>query len=68
MEVIVTFDEARITASGSAGVRSITLPGTWTAPASITSSGSTYRLDYLGGDPVTVVLKHLPISPAPPRR
>ena len=72
-EVVVTSDEARITASGSAGARLITLPGTWTVPASITSlitsTGSTYRLEYPGGDPVTVVLKRPPVvSPRLPPR
>ena len=29
--ILVTFDQAQITASGSAGTRLITLPGPWTA-------------------------------------
>ena len=37
-EVVVTFDQAQITASGSAGTPAIMLPGTWTAPSSMDSS------------------------------
>jgi hypothetical protein len=34
-EVVATSDEVRITASGSSGVRSITVPGTWTDPVTL---------------------------------
>jgi hypothetical protein len=65
-EVILTSDEARITASGLAGSRTITLPGTWTISSPLIATGSGYRLDYQGGDPVTVVLKRKPASPRLP--
>jgi hypothetical protein len=66
-EVVVTPEEARITASGSDGTRWITLPGAWIAPTAITASGSQYRIEYPGGDPLTLVLKNAQIPPRPPR-
>ena len=66
--LLYTSAEARISASGSAGARSITRPGAWTIPASVTSSGSAYRLEYQGGDPATVVLKRPPVVSPPFRR
>jgi hypothetical protein len=55
-EVVLTSNTAQIRASGAAGTRFITLPGTWTAPPGLTSNGSTYSFQYLGGTPVTFTL------------
>lgn len=56
-EVILGAEAATITASGLGGARLITLAGNWSIPAGVTKNGSTYRLDYQGGGPITVVLK-----------
>ena len=55
-EVVLSGEAATIIAGGSRGARLITLPGSWSVPAGVTKDGSGYRLDYEGGDPITVVL------------
>jgi len=56
-EVVVTNDEVTISASGAAGVRSITLPGSWIAPRELAWDGSTYQLAYAEGSPITFTLR-----------
>jgi hypothetical protein len=59
-EVVLSGQAATITASGMKGARLITLAGSWSIPSGVTKNGSGYRLDYKGGDPITVVLKRDP--------
>ena len=50
---LVTFDQAQITASGSRRHFADYVPGTWTALSQLQPAFQ-YRLDYHGGDPITV--------------
>ena len=56
-EVVLTESGVKISASGAAGTRSITLPGAWITPPGITRNGSAYTFDYQEGDPVTFTLR-----------
>ena len=55
-EVVLTASEAKICASGAAGNRVITLPGSWVLPSGLTRNGTTYSFDYSGTAPVTFTL------------
>jgi hypothetical protein len=59
-EVAVQAGQIVWTISGAeSGTRSLTLPGTWTAPANVAHAGSTYSYSYSGGlqaAPVTIIL------------
>jgi hypothetical protein len=59
-EVIVAGNTATITASGCAGMRSISLEGNWSAPQGIDQSGSTYRFDNCGEEPASFSLRRWP--------
>jgi hypothetical protein len=55
-EVTVTATEARITAHGAVGIRTIKLPRYFAPRSPLTYSSGVYSFDYRGGNPVTVVL------------
>jgi hypothetical protein len=61
-EVVLSGNQVTITASGAAGLRTVTLPGSWAADptspgsSSLTFSGGQWQLNYQGGGPLTVTL------------
>ena len=56
-EVVLAANEVKICASGAAGKRTIMLPGSWTVPRGVTKIGTTYSVDYLGGQAIVFILK-----------
>jgi len=55
-EVVLEPKHAAITAHGAAGLRAISLPGTWFPKAQIVKHDRRWLLDYSAGQPTTVVL------------
>ena len=55
-EVVLTGEALKISASGAAGRRYISVPGTWVAPEGLAKNGSTYTFEYAGGDPIAFTL------------
>ena len=56
MEIVLGSGTATVTFHGAPGVRTFSLPGSWTAAGGISGSGSSFTYFYQGQNPTTIVL------------